>query len=738
MFDQQRGAGPGSLSVAPPSIIPPLSAISADAAPDGAANGASAANGKSARSVAAPAVGTAEVLVREGAGALTAVIESDPRQNAVIIYDAPEKMPIYEGLIRQLDAFQPQIQIEAMILDIDIDAVDLLGVAWQAGGGAARFGFGDTTTSQATILSVDTGSFFARVNALATKGRARVLGRPTVLTLDNLVAVMSLSETIYARVGELRGDRGGTNSALVPISTGTLLRVIPRLVDHGDRRSVSLIVEIQDGQFKDREGRGDSLPIVSESVVNTQAMIGESDSLLIGGYFMESDSTEESGVPGLNKVPLLGGLFRDQAHTTLAQRALVPDPSARGGGALGGVRHRPETVMQSKGAALRPDSATPRHLSPTHGRAVRCPTRVHCLPARRMGRRSGRSHHVSQESRCRSATSHHEVATAAAESMMVHSIALRYFAEVARTGSLAAASQSLHVATSAVSRHVAQLEKQIGVILFERMPRGMVLTKAGAMLAEHARRTLLEGNAVLAEISTLHARSRSLVRIGADDSFTVSFLPAVMAEFHRKQSGARFIVRSGSPDSIEQWVETGEVDLGLSYAPHRSRAVETVFTMRVPAEALCRVGHPLARRTSVSLDELMAYALAVPERDTTVRRLFESRCGTDGSVFQPLLVSDNAAVISQFVSLTDGVAVGNRAMLNGLLEDWGLVAIRIVDEPVLDARHLQVITMQGRRLPSAVRLFVDALKGALGTGESTPRASRNVPVMAVRGNRSWP
>src|SRR5262249_35064732 len=52
--------------------------------------------------------------VNAGLNSLTPVIEADPRLNSVIVYDAPEKMPIYEALIRELDAGTPQIQIEAM------------------------------------------------------------------------------------------------------------------------------------------------------------------------------------------------------------------------------------------------------------------------------------------------------------------------------------------------------------------------------------------------------------------------------------------------------------------------------------------------------------------------------------------------------------------------------------------------------------------------------------------------
>jgi DNA-binding transcriptional LysR family regulator len=185
-----------------------------------------------------------------------------------------------------------------------------------------------------------------------------------------------------------------------------------------------------------------------------------------------------------------------------------------------------------------------------------------------------------------------------------------------------------------------------------------------------------------------------------------------MAEFHRKQSLARFMVRAGSSDVVEQWVEAGEVDIGLTYASRCSEAVETCFATRMPTEALCRADHVLARLASLSLADVLDYPLAISERDAIVRKLFEAVCAVEGKLFEPLLVSGNAAVIAQFVSSTNGIAVGNRAMLKGWSGEGEMVAIRI-DEPALDDRQLQLITMHGRRMPAMVNQFLQALKTAL-------------------------
>jgi DNA-binding transcriptional LysR family regulator len=138
---------------------------------------------------------------------------------------------------------------------------------------------------------------------------------------------------------------------------------------------------------------------------------------------------------------------------------------------------------------------------------------------------------------------------------MLHGIALRYFVEVARTGSLAAASESLHVAVSAISRQISKLEQDVGAPLFERLPRGMVLTEPGVLLAEHARRTLLDADVVLGEISASEARGGKLVRIGCTEGFTRSFLPAALARHYAAFPNARYALRSGTPAQVEHWVD---------------------------------------------------------------------------------------------------------------------------------------------------------------------------------------
>ncbi|MFD0487782.1 LysR family transcriptional regulator [Saccharopolyspora spinosporotrichia] len=114
---------------------------------------------------------------------------------------------------------------------------------------------------------------------------------------------------------------------------------------------------------------------------------------------------------------------------------------------------------------------------------------------------------------------------------------LRYFLEVARTGSISEASERLHVATSAISRQITKLEQEVGAPLFERQPRGMVLSEAGEILAAYARRSALEAEQVLADVHGVEALHRSTVKLASSEGFARDFLPAAITTFREKHPG---------------------------------------------------------------------------------------------------------------------------------------------------------------------------------------------------------
>lgn len=183
------------------------------------------------------------------------VIQADTRLNAVIVKDLAERMPSYEELIQLLDVPTALIEIEAAVVDVNTNKLKDLGIDWQgqttsiAGGFGAiedalpsddqiSIGVGSRPNLQ-TILTGAGDFFLTKISALEQQGDASILSRPSVLTLDNLEAVLDLSETFYIKVeGERVAD-------VVPVTAGVLLKVTPRLIEENGERRVKLAVDVE-------------------------------------------------------------------------------------------------------------------------------------------------------------------------------------------------------------------------------------------------------------------------------------------------------------------------------------------------------------------------------------------------------------------------------------------------------------------------------------------------------------
>lgn len=260
-------------------------------------------------------------------------IESNPAMNAIIVRDAPQRMAAYEGLIRALDVEPQLIEIEATIIDINTTRLRQLGIDFRIGSGGfgALFGRGDATDLQLTpnfgvsrrqngqdiaptarglaLSTVLGGSreFLSRINALEAKGAARVVSRPQVMTMANVEAVFDRTRTFYVRVA------GRQNVDLFNVTAGTTLRVNPSVFRDAGQTRIRVLIGIEDGSLSN--DAVDQIPVVDRASVNTQALMLEGQSLLLGGLTAEADSDNVDKVPLLGDIPVIGNLFKKQNKT---------------------------------------------------------------------------------------------------------------------------------------------------------------------------------------------------------------------------------------------------------------------------------------------------------------------------------------------------------------------------------------------------------------------------------------
>ena len=263
--------------------------------------------------------------LNDGADAESVYISADPRLNAIIVHDLESKMPMYEDLIKSLDKPSSQVEVSVSIIDVNSEDISRLGVDWNN----TRTNTGNNTTISeikfdptssnhkddfspfTTVVGLNIGSFNARLSALADDGRAKIVSRPSILTLDNLEAVFDNSSTFYVEVAS------NEDAELFPVTSGTIVQVTPRIVNENDGRRIHMSVNIQDGGDAQEEGL--SLPRVSNSSISTQAMVNENESLLIGGFFKQIENEKTTKVPVLGDIPVFGALFRTESSRNSRQ-----------------------------------------------------------------------------------------------------------------------------------------------------------------------------------------------------------------------------------------------------------------------------------------------------------------------------------------------------------------------------------------------------------------------------------
>jgi type III secretion protein C len=269
-------------------------------------------------------------------------VMADPRMNAVLVSDYEDRMAYYESVIRELDREVHLVEIHAAIVDVNTNFKRELGVNIQGVGTPDDFSIGGDFSADAgafdvlpkpgealgggaTISTVYTRGpnfFVARIQALEQDGEARLLGRPSVLTMDNQEATLENTTTYYIEVA------GVETVDLFKVDAGTILRVTPHIIEgrDGDPSSIRLNVTIQDSSDTGGSTAASgsmAIPPVKQTRINTQALIQDGQSLLIGGYYFESRQEDSSGTPGLSKIPLLGRLFKSTTDVNAQMERMV-------------------------------------------------------------------------------------------------------------------------------------------------------------------------------------------------------------------------------------------------------------------------------------------------------------------------------------------------------------------------------------------------------------------------------
>lgn len=292
---------------------------------------------------------------------------------------------------------------------------------------------------------------------------------------------------------------------------------------------------------------------------------------------------------------------------------------------------------------------------------------------------------------------------------VLQEVALRYFVEVVRAGSVTEAASRLDVAPSAVSRQIGRLERELDTLLFERKARGMTPNAAGELLAAHARRAWLDVERVTEEILALRGLRTGEVRIAATEGFAYEFLPSMVLKFQKAWPGIHFALDMVAQAEVARRVRDGEVDIGVTVSLSSERGLTVEHRHPSPIMAVMAIDHPMSTRRLLSLAQVTAYPLALPSKTSTLRQLLDISCSRQGLQYDAVITSNHLYPLINYVSECHAITFCGEAALRRRLVEGRITAVPLRDRE-MNERHFEVQTAAGRHLPEAVRTFVAFLR----------------------------
>jgi DNA-binding transcriptional LysR family regulator len=293
--------------------------------------------------------------------------------------------------------------------------------------------------------------------------------------------------------------------------------------------------------------------------------------------------------------------------------------------------------------------------------------------------------------------------------------ALKYFAEVARAGSLRHASDVFDIVPSAISRQVAQLERQLGVALFQRSARGMTLTEAGRVLLEYVDDGERRIGELRQRLDDLSALRRGTVRLAVVEATTHDFLPRVIERFSRRHPGIEFRVSVCGTAEVADRLLAHTVDIALAFnSPSRDDLVLRA-RMPQPLQLICAPDHPLRRGTPPTIRQLDGVDTALPDRSFGIRRLVDQAAAAARIRLRIVLEADSLQLIRSVVASSSLVSFMPEMTFTRELAAGTLAAIPLQGTAFARA-SIDVLTARGHEPSHAARRFLTVLAQAARRG----------------------
>ncbi|CAN7563742.1 LysR substrate-binding domain-containing protein [Variovorax sp. LjRoot84] len=292
----------------------------------------------------------------------------------------------------------------------------------------------------------------------------------------------------------------------------------------------------------------------------------------------------------------------------------------------------------------------------------------------------------------------------------IDAYSLRLFVSTARAGSIVRGAALEHIAPSALSRRIADLEHAFGTALFVRSPRGIALTDAGRLVLERGQQIDNDLQSLVREVQIEGDEVRGTVRLYANMSAVIGFLPERLQAFMARYPRVQISLHEEDTRDVIRACLDDRADVGVGVEAPVPAGIDAWRFATDPLQVVLPAGHALAKRKAVGFAELLDHPLiGVHQGGALDRSLHERAQALQKKPFAPTVSVSSFDAVCRMVEAGLGIAVVPQSAAAAYAGSPRFVR-RPLDE-AWAARELHLYALRKTPRPRSVAALIDALRG---------------------------
>jgi DNA-binding transcriptional LysR family regulator len=233
---------------------------------------------------------------------------------------------------------------------------------------------------------------------------------------------------------------------------------------------------------------------------------------------------------------------------------------------------------------------------------------------------------------------------------------LAIFQAVAVSGSVSGGAVRLHISQSAVSKQLSEFESSMGLMLFDRLPRGVRLTEAGRLLLGYANRLFSIESEAERALGDLKKLARGRLTIGASRTIGAYLLPEVLADYRRRHPDVELMLQVENTQAIEDKLLAGLIDIGFAEGQSSSDQIDYRVFAHDDLVLIAAPGHPVVERAPLPVSSLAEWPLLMHEEGSGTRAVTESWLAARKLPIRPVMTLASSEALKQTVATGVGLA----------------------------------------------------------------------------------